>query len=117
MMSSTGGDEAPYERAWQEVEAHWEDDEVHRRFLALCSATGALAEAGRRYRTVSERDPARRARAQARLDAVLGAAFATLDLARPAKVRRRSRLFWAVCGLVLGLCGYVLLAVLRRLAP
>lgn len=116
MTSIGGGGDEPYERAWQEVEAEWADDAAHRRFIALCASRGRLAEAGKRYRQVCERDPARREQASARLQAVLGAAFATLDLSRSRPAPRRSRLFWAACGLALGLCGFVLLAVLRQIA-
>jgi hypothetical protein len=36
--------------AWDEVLARWEDDEVHRAYLARFSDLDGLAQAGRRYR-------------------------------------------------------------------
>ena len=106
----------PFERAWQKVEERWVDDAAHRQFIAFCSAQAALAEAGRRYRQVQERDPERRDQASQRLNAILGLAFSTLELARPSAAPRRSKLFWMVCGVCVALLGYALLSVLRLLA-
>ncbi len=106
----------PFERAWQEVERRWSDDAAHRQFIAFCNAQGALAEAGRRYRKVQERDPARSAQASQRLHAILGVALSTLELARPRPAPRRSKLFWMVCGVCTALFGYALLSVLRLLS-
>ncbi len=108
--------EDPLERAWTELEGAWDDDAAHRRFIALCSARGALAEAGRRYREVQERDPMRRDQAARRLDAVLAAALSSLETGRARPKPRRSRLFWAACGVCGGLCLYALLALLRMFA-
>ena len=116
MTSSGARGGEPYESAWQKVEERWGEDEAHREFIALCSARGSLAEAGRRYRAVREADPLRSERANAQLNAVLGLAFATLDGARSRPRPPRSKLFWIGCGVGLVLTGYAILAVLRLLA-
>ncbi len=107
------GERKDVEQAWRELEAAWDDDAAHRRFIALCQFQGALAEAGRRYRAVQDRDPTRREEARRRLGAVLAAALSTLELARAQPAARRTRLFWAACGVCLGLCVYALLAAFR----
>jgi hypothetical protein len=112
-MSPTGGS---LEGAWEAVERAWDDDVAHRRFIAFCSATGALAEAGRRYRELGDRDPTRRGRAQEQLGAVMGAAMLSLQNTREPPRVRRSRLWWAVCGACLAICGYAILSVLRLVA-
>jgi hypothetical protein len=116
MTSAGSGPEPSIARAAEALEARWQDDAAHRSFIALCSAHGALAEAGRYYRTVRDRDPARRQEAERRLNAVLGAAIAGLDAqraeARAARRPRKSRLFWLVCGVGLALLGCAVRAVL-----
>jgi uncharacterized protein YfiM (DUF2279 family) len=104
------------QEAWQEVEANFDDDAAHARFLARCAALGSLDEAGRRYRQVRDRDPARAASATRRLDDVLAAAVTALMSARAPTPRRRPRMFWLVCGVCAGLFGYAILTVLRLLA-
>lgn len=116
MASGQNDDGGTIESAWEALEASWSDDQAHRRFIAFCSLHGQLGEAGRRYRRVRDRDPERAEEAARRLEAVLGAALATLDATRTRLPKRRSRLFWAVCGVCLGLLGYGLLTVLRQLA-
>lgn len=116
MTSVEAQNDDPFERAWQKVEERWGDDAAHRQFIAFCSAQGALAEAGRRYRQVQEHDPARRDQAGQRLHAILGLALSTLELARPRAAKRRSKPFWMVCGVCVALLGYALLSVLRLLS-
>jgi hypothetical protein len=103
-------------QAASELDQRWQDDAAHRSFIALCSAHGALAEAGRYYRTVRDQDPARSREAERRLSAVLGAALAGLDAQRLARrdatKPRRSRAFWLVCGVGLALLGCAIRAVL-----
>ncbi len=73
---------APVEAAWQAVLDGWEDPGAHERFLALCEAMGVSAEAGARYRSLRESDPARAAEAQKRLDQLVARALARLQLER-----------------------------------
>ncbi len=114
MASTEGSIAASVGEAWCEVERNWDDDLAHRRFIALCSASGTLAEAGGRYREVAARDPERRERAKRQIGAVMAAALVTLQATRePAKVRDY-RLWWVLCGALLVICGYGILSVLRR---
>jgi hypothetical protein len=103
------------------VDTNWSDEDVHRRFVTLCAARGELAQAARCYRRVRDTDPTRRESAERHLEAVLAAALATLASAKIGKHShpwaRRSRTFWLVCGVGVGLCGYVILSVLRLLRP
>ena len=116
MTSGQTDADAAVESAWRELEAAWQDDAAHRRFIAFCSVHGQLAEAGRRYRQVRDGDPVRSADATRRLSAILGAAFATLDATRVQRARRRSPDRFLVLGMALGLLAYALLALLRRFA-
>jgi hypothetical protein len=119
MASSDTGAQDPFELAWGELEKVWENEEAHRRFIAFCTYRAALSEAGRRYREVLERDPARREQAARQLQAVLAAALASLE---PAKLRahsragRRAPLLWGVRGVGLALTAYAILTVLRLFA-
>jgi hypothetical protein len=113
MESTEQSDGGAVDEAWEELGRKWEDDAAHRRFVAFCSATGSLAEAGGRYRSVIESDPARAERARRQIGAVMAAALLTLEGSRePVKVRG-SRLGWVLCGLILAICGYGILSVLR----
>lgn len=111
--------EQQLQAAWHEVDTNWSDDESHRRFVTLCTARGELAEAARCYRRVRDGDSARRESAERHLKAVLAAAMGTLSSTRAserhARSARRSRTYWLVCGVGVGLCGYVILSVLRLL--
>lgn len=75
-------DATPLDSAWAEVLAAWEDPGAHERFLALCEAMGAAAEAGARYRSVRDGDAERAADAQTRLDQLVARALARLQLER-----------------------------------
>lgn len=115
-MTSGEGVDDRFERAWQHVEASWEDAAAHRQFLAFCSAEGALAEAGRRYRYVRDHHPERAGQADLQLNAVLGLAFASMDLAATSRARpRKPRALWVTVGVVLTLVGFVALRVLGAL--
>lgn len=116
-MTSSGSDvRDQVESAWRTLEGSWGDEAAHRRFLALCSATGQLGEAARRYRALSERDDPRSEDARRRLGTVLAAALSGLEAPRKPRKPARSRLFWLACGLLMGLAAYVLSAVLRQLS-
>ena len=116
MASAGSGPHDEISEAARALDARWEDDAAHRSFIALCTARGALAEAGRYYRTVRDQDAARRPEAERRLTAVLAAALAGLDARidaqRAGRAKRRSRVFWLVCGVGLALLGCALRAVL-----
>jgi hypothetical protein len=103
----------PFGVAWQEVDRNWADDAAHRRFIAFCAAQGALDQAGGRYRRVRDSDPARRAEAARRIDAVLAAAIQNMNLARTERPQRRSRLQWMAFGVSIFFVLYALLSVLR----
>lgn len=60
--------------AWSRVEAAWEDDDEHRRFVALCVALERLPEAGQRYRKIRDRDATRKDEAQRRIDQLIAVA-------------------------------------------
>lgn len=81
----------PIEAAWEKVEAAWDDEEAHRKFLGLCSATDRLAEAGRRYREVRERDPERAAMAAAQIDRLLGLAMQNLEVLKTEPPQRTGK--------------------------
>ena len=91
--------------AWQKLQLAWTQDEAHRRFIAFCAQRGAGDQAGRRYRTVRDEDPARRDAAARRLDTVVAAAMEQLSLARqrPAPPPKR-RAMW----LMVGVCGFII---------
>jgi hypothetical protein len=102
------------ERAWSEVLGAWDDERAHQRFLVLADATGRLAEAGRRYRDVREREPERRAVAERRIDEILGKAIAqmkVIESSEPAKAR--SRLEWIGLGVSAALIAAALWQLIR----
>lgn len=98
------------------MEAAWDDDDVHRRFVALCESQGALAEAGRRYRAVRDTDPARSASAEKRIDYVLAAAMRSMEVARtpPAAAKSAARTVSIV--VALSVVVLALMALLRGIS-
>jgi hypothetical protein len=90
----------PFEHAWAELQAHWDEDRAHRKFIAFCAAQGALSEAGKRYRAVRDGDESRAADAKKRIDAVLASAMQSMEGLRTARPRRTGRLK----ALALGMC-------------
>jgi hypothetical protein len=105
------GDVDPLELAWSKVEAEWDDDDAHKRFLGLCVALGRLPEAGGRYRKVREQDasPARREQANQRIEDLLSLAMKTMETLRsPEEPPDKSRLFFIALGVASSI---VLLAV------
>jgi hypothetical protein len=112
--SSPPGADDPFEVAWREVEAHWDEDLHHRRFIALCAAQQALQEAGRRYRKVRDTDPNRREEAGRRIDAVLTAALQRIQATRTEpKPHAARRITWVAFGLSAFFIVYALLSILR----
>ncbi len=70
-------DDAPsdpvFEALWARALEAWDDDRAHRAVLAHCLETEQLPELAGRYRAVRD-DPARGARVQKNLDALIAAA-------------------------------------------
>lgn len=83
--------EDPIEAAWAKLLEEWDDDAAHARFLALASALGCLAEAGRRYRTVRDEDSERSARAFAQIDRLLALAMKGLEATKTEVTPRRGK--------------------------
>ena len=110
---SEGADD-DLDRAWSDVLGAWEDERAHERFLVLADATGRLAEAGRRYREVREREPARRAVAERRIDEILGKAIAKMKVIESSEpATARSRLEWIGLGVSAALIAAALWQLVR----
>ncbi len=81
------------DRAWEEVEADWENPKTHEKYLVLCQQIDLLSDAGARYRKVRETNPERADEAKARIDKILAIAMASLAAtgtsAEPAQQTRR----------------------------
>lgn len=57
---------------------HWDDEQAHRRFIALCQTLGALSYAGGQYRHICDQHDAREPMARRQIDAVVASAAAEL---------------------------------------
>ena len=117
MLATMGNAGDPFDRAFAEVEAHWDQEAAHRKFIAFCRVQGALAEAGRRYRAVRDGDPTRREAACRWIDAVLAAAMQNMEVLRTEKPRRSKKLTWVVVAASVCLMLYTFLSVLRASSP
>lgn len=97
------------EAAWARAEAEWDDDDAHRKFIALCAGFGRLDAAGGRYRAVRESDPERAEVAKKQIDRIVAHAMATLQVTRtePSERPRRSLLLAALV-LMIGLLSIAL---------
>ena len=69
----------PVDAAWEHLDAHWEEDGAHDRFLSLCQSLDRLPEVGRRYGKVRDTDEARRPVAEARIQKVITLAMAQME--------------------------------------
>jgi hypothetical protein len=116
-MPSHGGATDVTESAWQRVLRDWEDEKAHKAFLMLCASTGQLAEAGRRYRDVREREPERAETAKAQIDRVLGLAMQGLSALKtePAPRSARTKMLLIAMGVSGAMIATALWAVLRSL--
>ncbi|MEM9068313.1 MAG: hypothetical protein AAGE52_07390 [Myxococcota bacterium] len=98
-------------QGWERVEEAWDDDEAHRKFVALCASFGRLDAAGKRYSKVRDSDPKRREVAEAQIERVLKQAMATLELTKtepnPAPKRRLMWVALAVASLLVGFALYL----------
>jgi hypothetical protein len=103
----------PIERAWADVEASWNQPEVHKRFLFVCDSLDRLAEAGRRYRAVKDGDPERRAVAEKQIDALLGLAMTRVKADKTEPRTGRSRVEWIGIGLAVVLLSVALIQLMR----
>ena len=91
------------------MEADWGDEEAHRRFIGLCDVMGRLDEAGARYRTVREGDPARAEEAGRRIDQVVARALVTLQAERSEPTEGAPRwLLWLAVALSLGVIAFTM---------
>jgi hypothetical protein len=106
------------ERAWRELlDERWEEDKAHQAFLTLCASTDRLAEAGRRYREVRERNPARAERAKKEIDRTLVRAMQNLSAleTEPARQNTKLRMFLVALGMSGAFVASFLWALLRFL--
>ncbi len=103
------------EEAWAQVEAEWESEEAHRRFVGLCVALDRLPDAGKRYREVREADPSRREDAIKRIDTLIALATQQLQDTRvgPVTNQHKRTLTWAAFFIMLVLMGAGLLLLMR----
>lgn len=101
--------------AWAELEADWGDEAAHKKFLTLCQAMDRLAEAGRRYREVRERDPERAEVAAAQIDRLLGLAMQNLEVLKtePTKRSGKTVMFLIALGVSMALVVTALWTFLR----
>jgi len=104
------------ETAWGAVEADWESAEAHKKFLALADSLDRLAEAGKRYRAVKEKDPARSAAADKHIDQLLGLAMKRVRIDKVEPSKQRSRVEWIALGLSIVLISAALFSALRMIA-
>ena len=78
----------PIDEAWDRVLTHWDDDEAHRKFIALCATLGRLDFAGTRYRKIRDTEPERAEQASSQIDRLLSHAMKNLEPLRTQAPRR-----------------------------
>lgn len=87
------------EAAWETVLKGWDDDESHRKFIALCQSFQRLDFAGTHYREIAndEKDD-RQPVAKKQIDRILAAAMATLETTKtePSPAPRRKVVLFAL---------------------
>ncbi|HSC89100.1 MAG TPA: hypothetical protein VLC09_17580 [Polyangiaceae bacterium] len=102
--------DAAFEGLWRHLLDHWDDEAAHRAFLTACQGLGKLPDAAARYRGMTG-DPARKAVAEQKLQAVVLTAMAALETERSARPSpRKSRLPMLLAGMVISL--FLLMAYL-----
>jgi hypothetical protein len=107
----TEGQRALIDAAWSKLQADWQSEDAHRRFVALCATHGALGEAGTRYRRAREADPNLNADVERRLNAVMAAALEQLTSMRTRPREPGKRVMW----LMVGACGFVVIYAILTL--
>ncbi|KPK14562.1 MAG: hypothetical protein AMJ62_12665 [Myxococcales bacterium SG8_38] len=97
----------PIDEAWARVEADWDSEEAHRRFVAVCVALDRLPEAGKRYRHARETDPARSEGAARHIETLITLATQRLQDTRvaPATSNHKRTLTWVAFTMMLLLMG------------
>ncbi len=105
---------AELESTWADVLANWKDDQAHRRFITLCSATGRLDHAGRCYRGIGETEPNKKEEAERRISVILGLSAEMLNQLRgPRPAGRPHRGLFVGIGLSLAMMFYALWLLFR----
>lgn len=99
--------------AWETVLNDWENGHAHERFIALCSATRRLPQAGAAYRYVRDHDPERREEATRRIDEIMTLAMQQLEPLRTPPRRQHSGIYYAALGISSSLAFYALWALMR----
>ena len=77
-----GAHEEVIQSAWEALMASWDNDDAHRKFLALCESVGRLDAAGQRYREVAESQGPRAEDAKKRIDQLVVRAMANMQALR-----------------------------------
>jgi predicted TPR repeat methyltransferase len=114
MVDSQASRDQTLATAWEQLEAQWQDDAAHQRFLGLAQAIGELRGAAQRYRAVVDADPTRKSEAELRLKQLTARALSALDDAREQRrPPQRWRVIWLGYGVSAVLLMYALLAILR----
>ncbi len=111
----TSSDSDPMEAAWAAVEAQWDTAEAHKKFLVLSDSLDRLAEAGKRYRAIKDRDPKRRAEAEKRIEELLGFAMARVRVDKVEPGTARSRVEWIALGVSIVLISAAVVSMMRML--
>lgn len=92
MSNESDGPDPVLEGLWDKLSNEWGEDRRHEAFIAYCTESGQLPEAGRRYRVVAETPPEepaegeapddRREEAKRRIAALMAVALSTLNAER-----------------------------------
>lgn len=109
--------DAAIEESWQRVLGAWDDDRAHEAFVVLCASLDRLADAGRRYREVRERDAARADRAKRQIDRILALAMQSLGALKTESSPRsaKTKMFFVALGVSGAMIASAILALLRML--
>lgn len=91
-------DDPGLEALWRNALSRWEEDAAHQAFLEACRASGRLADAAARYRSVAG-DHSRRETAEKKLTAITLLAFAELESTR--RPLTKAKASWTLLATVL----------------
>jgi len=81
------------EDSWNEVLNNWEDDQAHKRFITLCTATRHLDFAGGCYRQIGEKDEEKKQEAEQRIASIWTLSVEMLSELKTPISNRRRKLF------------------------